>query len=295
VEKQKQLAQVVAKRCEFEPKMGVKLMEATIKLDDLLFVLEKNAGDAKNKPGDKKILAALQKADNEFCEQTNLTGVLAQQVKIAKKEAEDRAKEEARLMEERAKLKAAEKERVAAAAVPVGIKEVWMDAQQLVTLIEESHLLEDTTPVGSLVGLADKLARMMQELATLSRNGTTNQIITTARKIATMVDEIGKFITEVTKNCRDPILNREMVDMGHVAKNYAIQLKIICGVKAGLLLDEDKDTAQSLIICAKGLCKAVGDVVHHAQVSKLKPVGGAPNSVHVRAQVGASANVRKVK
>jgi len=242
-------------------------------------------------------LAALQKADNDFCEQTNLTGVLAQQVKTAKKEAEERDKEEARIAEERSKLQAAEKERAAAAAVPVGIKEVWMDVQQLVTLIEESHLLQDTTPVGSLVGLADKLARMMQELASLSRNGTTNQIITAARQIATMVDEIGKFITEVTKNCRDPILNREMVDTGHVAKNFAIQLKIICGVKAGLLLEEDKDTAQSLIICAKGLCKAVGDVVNRAQISKLKPLGGAPNAGHARAQVNASvnANVKKVK
>jgi len=149
---------------------------------------------------------------------------------------------------------------------------VWIDAQQLVTLISETKLLEDTTPVGSLVGLANKLARLMQELATLSKNGTKNQIITTARQVASMVDEISKFITEVTKNCRDPILNREMVDMGHVAKNYAVQLKIICGVKAGLLLEEDKDTAQSLIICAKGLCKAVGDVVNRAQIAKLKPI-----------------------
>jgi len=272
VEKQIQLGQVIAKRCDFSPELGNKIITTTTKMKDLLFEMEKTADELKLKPGDKNLTAKFQKLTVDLCEQCSTSAVLAQDFKKGKKEAEERAKEEARLAEEREKQILAEKQRQVPEAIPAGIKEVWIDAQQLVTLISESKLLEDTTPVGGLVGLANKLARLMQELATISKNGTKNQIITTARQIASMVDEIGVFITEVTKNCRDPILNREMVDMGHVAKNYAVQLKIICGVKAGLLLEEDKDTAQSLIICAKGLCKAVGDVVNRAQIAKLKPI-----------------------
>jgi len=272
VDKQQQLAHNIAKRCDFAPELGDKVVKATVKMDEILINMDKKAGELRIKPGDKKLISELQKLTVEFCEQTTISGSLAQDVKNAKREAEERAKEEARLAEEKAKQEAEAKQRQVPPAIPVGIKEVWMDAQQLVDIVSQSNLLQDTTPVGSLVGLADKLARAMQELAALSRNGTKNQIINVARQIAGMVDEIGKYINEVAKDCRDPILNREMLDMGHVAKNYAIQLKILCGVKAGLLLDEDKETAQSLILCAKGLCKSVGDVVSRAQIAKLKPI-----------------------
>jgi len=290
VVKQKELAYAVAKRCDFSEELAGQVVKATIDLSNILLFVENKAKDIKAKPGDKNLVTLLQKATNDFCDQSTLTGTVAQTVKTAKKEAEERAKEEAKISEEMAKQEAAEKQKVASQAVPVGIKEVWMDAQVLVTMISESKLLEDNTPVGSLVGLADKLARSMQDLATLSKNGTKNQIITLARNVASMVDEISKFITEVAQNCRDPILNREMIDMGHVAKNFAVQLKIICGVKAGLLLEDDKDTAQCLIVCAKGLCRAVGDVVSRAQISKLKPKTG-----NVPAPRNPNTNVKGVE
>lgn len=282
VDKQIQLGQIVAKRCDFQPTLGNKVLSTTVKLKNLLKDIEKTGLDLSLNPSDKSLLAQFHKLNVDFCEQSSLSASLAQDVKKAKKEEEERLKEEARIAEEKAKQEMALKQRQVPEVIPAAIKEVWMDAQQLVTLISETNLLEDTTPVGSLVGIAEKLARMMQQLATLSRNGTKNEIISTARQIAGMVDEIGKFITEVSKNCRDPILNREMMDMGHVAKNYAVQLKIICGVKAGLLLDEDKDTAQSLIICAKGLCKSVGDVVNRAQIAKLKPQITAPTQSRLK-------------
>eukprot|EP01123_Difflugia_compressa_P000140 TRINITY_DN10246_c0_g1_i1.p1 TRINITY_DN10246_c0_g1~~TRINITY_DN10246_c0_g1_i1.p1 ORF type:complete len:806 (-),score=183.10 TRINITY_DN10246_c0_g1_i1:190-2361(-) len=279
VEKQKQLGQVVAKRCDFDPKLAEKVIHDTLQLDDLLLNVQNCAKEVKNKPGDKNALAELKKCDAKFCEHTTQTGSLAQNVKKAKKEAEERAKEEARIAEEKARLEEEEEKKkaavaaaAAAQAVPVGIKEVWIDAQKLVTLISETKLLSNTTPVGNLMGIADKLARSMQDLAGLSRNGTKNEIISSARVIAGMVDEIFKFVNEVSLNCRDPILNREMKDMSHVAKNFSVQLKILCGVKAGLLLDEDKDTTQSLVICAKGLCRAVGDVCNRAQIANLKPI-----------------------
>lgn len=46
-----------------------------------------------------------------------------------------------------------------------------------------------------------------------------------------------KYIEEAAAKCRDPILNSEMRDNGQVTLNFATQLKIICGVKANLILE----------------------------------------------------------
>ena len=92
-----------------------------------------------------------------------------------------------------------------------------------------------------------------------------------ARKIADTVANIHKLIGEVCQGCRDRVLNGEMMDQGNVSKNYAIQLKILCSVKANLVLEDDPDTRQSLVICARGLCKSVNDIVNLSQIAKLKP------------------------
>jgi len=129
----------------------------------------------------------------------------------------------------------------------------------------------DDTAAGSLVGLANELARLMQELAVLSKTGTKEQLIALGRKIAGMVNNIMKLIEDACANCRDPILCAEMRDMGHVSKNFAIQLKIICGVKANMVLGNDPDAAGALITSCQGMCKSVGEVVKLSQIAKLKP------------------------
>ena len=59
----------------------------------------------------------------------------------------------------------------AAAAVPVGIKEIWLDAQDLLEATQ--GLTIDNSPIGNLIQLAEELARLMQQLAALSKTGTT--------------------------------------------------------------------------------------------------------------------------
>lgn len=62
-----------------------------------------------------------------------------------------------------------------------------------------------------------------------------------------------------------------MRDDGHVTLNFSTQLKIICGVKANLILEDDPDAANSLVTCSRGLCKTVGEIVKLSQIAKLKP------------------------
>jgi len=157
----------------------------------------------------------------------------------------------------------------AAAAVPVGIKEIWMDAQDL---LEATQAIKyDNSPIGDLVRLAEELAKLMQQLAAQAKTGTKKDIIMLSRKIADTITNIHALIGKVTDGCRDKVLNGEMMDRGNVSKNYAIQLKILGSVKANLVLEDDPDTRQSLVICARGLCRSVNDIVSLSQVAKLKP------------------------
>jgi len=86
-----------------------------------------------------------------------------------------------------------------------------------------------------------------------------------------MVQKINTMIEEACAGCRDPHLCQEMRDAGFVTKNMAVQLKIICGVKANMIIELDPDSTQSLITCCKGMCGSVGEVVKLSQIAKLKP------------------------
>eukprot|EP01125_Pyxidicula_operculata_P010987 TRINITY_DN3600_c5_g1_i1.p1 TRINITY_DN3600_c5_g1~~TRINITY_DN3600_c5_g1_i1.p1 ORF type:complete len:1052 (+),score=276.63 TRINITY_DN3600_c5_g1_i1:212-3157(+) len=269
VKKQIQLAKTVSQMCDFSPELSQEILSETSKLQDLVIQLEEQTLLFKDHPAEIKYSNAVQNTAKAFSEQALITGELAKRAKQEKVEAEERKKEELRLAEERRKAEAAERELEMSRAIPVGIKEIWAAAQEVQNITVNLEI--DDSPVGKLIQLADRLAKAMQQLAALSRTGTKKEIIDCARTVASLVSEIEVHIQGVTNNCRDPHLNRELTNSGQVAKNFSVQLKIICGVKAGLILDEDQETAQSLIVCAKGLCKSVGEVVKLGQISKLKP------------------------
>jgi len=172
---------------------------------------------------------------------------------------------------EQRKLDAEARKRELVATLPQTpvIEEIWLAASEVQQIT--GALVEDQTAAGSLVALANELARMMQELSALSKTGTKQDIIAHGRKIADMVTKIMNMIDKACDGCRDPILCQEMKDAGHVSKNFAVQLKIICGVKGNMILEDDPDAAQSLITCCKGMCTSVGDVVKLSQIAKLKP------------------------
>jgi len=144
-----------------------------------------------------------------------------------------------------------------------------MDAQSLLEATQA--ITYDNGPIGDLVRLAEELAKLMQQLAAQAKTGTKKDIIMLSRKIADTITNIHTLIGKVTEGCRDKVLNGEMTDQGNVSKNYAIQLKILGSVKANLVLEDDPDTRHTLVICARGLCKSVNDIVSLSQVAKLKP------------------------
>lgn len=270
VKKQQKLASIVADRCNFDKNLGEELVTETNKLEVLLDEVEKRSEAAKRNPNDAKALKAFKDITDEFQKQTALTGKLAQNVKAARKEAEIRAKEEAIKAEEEARRLNEERKMKAAAAVPIGIKEIWMDAQDLLETTQAIDI--DNSPIGQLVHLAEDLAKLMQQLASLSKTGTKTDIIMLARKVADTITNIHNHIGQVCAGCRDRVLNGDLTAQGNVSKNCAVQLKILCGVKANLVLEDDPDTRQSLVICARGLCKSVNEIVNLSQVAKLKPV-----------------------
>jgi len=260
---------LVADRCTFDPNLGEQLITETNKLDPLLMEVEKKSEVVKKNPSDQKAVKALREAADAFQQQSTKTGELAQKIKHGRKEAEERAKEEARRAEEEARRLAEERKMKAAQAVPVGIKEIWMDAQ---SLLEATQAIKyDNSPIGDLVRLAEELAKLMQQLAAQSKTGTKKDIIMLSRKIADTISNIHTLIGKVCDGCRDQVLNGEMMGQGNVSKNYGIQLKILGSVKANMVLEDDPDTRQSLVICARGLCKSVNDIVSLSQVAKLKP------------------------
>jgi len=129
----------------------------------------------------------------------------------------------------------------------------------------------DKTAAGSLLELANKLAIAFQQLASLGKTGTKKDLIMKAREIAEIIKNIMKFIEEACATCRDPILCQEMRDCGHVTLNFGTQLKIICSVKANLILEHDPDAAGALISNSRDLCKSVAEIVKLSQIAKLKP------------------------
>jgi len=256
-------------RCTFNRDLGQQLITETNKLDPLLSEVEKRSEAVKKNPSDQKAAKAFRDAADAFQKQATKTGQLAQDIKSGRKAAEERAKEEARRAEEEARRLAEEKKMKAEKAIPVGIKEIWMDAQAILDATKAITI--DNSPIGNLVRLAEELARLMQQLAAQAKTGTKKDIIMLSRKIADTIGNIHSLIGEVAVGCRDNVLNGEMTDKGNVSKNYGIQLKILGSVKANLVLEDDPDTRQSLVICARGLCKTVNEIVALSQIAKLKP------------------------
>jgi len=208
--------------------------------------------------------------------QSTLLAQYSQDIKQAKAQHEEFVLKEAERIkneQEKERLEAeARRTRIAQAmAKPLlVVEEIWEAAASV--QMATADLAEDDSVAGDLVSLAKKLANMMQELSSLSKTGTKQQIVELGKKIADMVNKLQQLIEEASSGCRDPILCQEMKDSGFVAKNFSVQLKIISGVKANMILESDPDAATALITCCRGMCGAVADVVKLSQIAKLKPI-----------------------
>jgi len=227
-------------------------------------------------PQDAALNKEMKKAAQDFKDQADLTAKLARDIKQGKSDAEERHREAMRLAEEKRRREEEERERerqrkLAEMNMPKGpvVKEI-IEAVVSMQEITDKYKI-DNTAAGSLLELANKLAIAFQQLASLAKTGTKKDIIMKAREIADLVKTIMKYIEEACQKCRDPLLCQELRDIGQVTLNFATQLKIICSVKANLILEDDPDAAGALITCSRGICKSVGEAVKLSQIAKLKP------------------------
>jgi len=279
VEKQLQLAEQVARKCDFNPELQRKMLDSADQLEKLRKELQKLGDAAEIENFSPESIKQVKAKNVEFQKLSTEIGLLAQQIKQGKIDEEKRQVQEAekqRLEQERLKAEAEARrlEMLKLMQKPLlVVEEIWEAASQ----VQEATLglEEDDSSAGGLVGLARQLARMMQELSALSKTGTKQQITDLGKKIANMINKLQEMIEAACAGCRDPILCQEMRDCGHVAKNFSIQLKIVSGVKANLVLVNDPDAATALITCCKGMCGSVTELVKLSQIAKLKPIAGS--------------------
>lgn len=283
VAKQLQLADQVARKADFNPVLQKKMLDGAQNLESLRKDLAKLADAAEKENFSEAALKKVKAKNTELQKQSTELAQLAQQIKQGKIDDEKRKAEEAekmRLEQERLKAEAEARrlEMLKAMEKPLQVvEEIWEAA----TAVQEATLglEEDDSTAGGLVGLARRLAKAMQELSALSKTGTKQQITDLGKKIANMINELQSLVEDASKGCRDPILCQEMRDYGHVAKNFSIQLKIVSGVKANMILESDPDAATALITCCRGMCSSVTELVKLSQIAKLKPMNASTRSL----------------
>ena len=56
-------------------------------------------------------------------------------------------------------------------------------------------------------------------------------MIVCAKRIAEMIVKIQAFSSEIANKCTDPILKNQLLSISKVPKNFAVQLKIISGLR----------------------------------------------------------------
>jgi len=271
-----QLADQVAQRCDYNPELSKKLTEGAKNLEQLRSELSKCGNAVEKSPGNEEAVKKLRDKSLALQKQSTLLAQYSEEAKKGKA-----AYEKQKLIEAERQRQEAERERLEAEARKLQmlkemekpalvVEEIWEAATEV--RLATVNLAEDNTAAGGLVGLANQLAKMMQELSSLSKTGTKQQITDLGKKIAEMINKLQAMIEEACKGCRDPILCQEMRDLGFVAKNFSIQLKIISGVKANMILENDSDAATALITCCKGMCGSVAELVKLSQIAKLKPI-----------------------
>lgn len=250
--KHKQLIQLAAERTT-DPKHADALNNAMSKLETDFQNIVLAAKDKLSNPSapDTKINAAVE----DFKKQSTLTGQLALKLKQIRAEAEET--ERLRRLKEEEEMKNKDEVYAAAHTVEKAVQRIQM---------EFPH---DGSPAGMLAKAASEIARAMKLLSEIAKTGSKNELIMSARDIANYIAEVVKWANKCAEECSDPLLARELRDAASVAKNYSVQLKILCAVKAGM--DADDPTAKkSLVICAQGMAKAVVNCVHTSQLAKLK-------------------------
>lgn len=251
---QKALEQSLASQCK-DPPLAKPLLDAIDKLERDYKQVVLDTKTLLANPNDTAARAKLKVSVDQFKTSSLLTAKLANVLK-AKIDANE--KESARrTLEAERKRRLEEQNRNAIYRAAKKLEDVTF------------NLIENDTPVGMLVKCGNMIAQAIVKLSKIAETGSKRDMILASRNIAQFVNEVVKWARLCASQCKDKHLARELIDASRIAKNFAIQLKILAAVKASQG-PNDKTAMKLLETCARGLCNAVIDMVKVSQVAKLK-------------------------
>ena len=117
----------------------------------------------------------------------------------------------------------------------------------------------EDTPQGRVYRASHEIAGLMTELASLAAVNNKEGMISTGRKIATSTNAITTYAQPIAALCSDPTLRGDVVGNAQSAQNYAVQLKILCAVKAASAEDDPDDDSvkDQLVTAANGLASSI--------------------------------------
>jgi hypothetical protein len=255
--KHRQLANQIGEACAHDPSVAERLNAQMDKLEEVYKQIVVATKAATTDPSKKAVVAALV---------TEFQKVAAQSAEEAKKAKASAAAEKKRQEEEAiaaAKRRKLEEEELA------GKNDIYRAAHKVELAVDAADdMPKDGSPASMLVFTAAKIAKAMKKLSELSESTDKAGTINQAREIATLTADIVKYANLAGAECSDPKLARELKDAAGVAKNFSIQLKIVCAVKASS--GDDATAQKSLVTCAQGLCKNVVECVDVSRVARLK-------------------------
>jgi Vinculin family len=128
---------------------------------------------------------------------------------------------------------------------------------------------DESTPKGRIIAAARRIAAEMHRLSKAAHDNSKVDMINSARAISSYVNTLVVDAKAVGAPCKDKRVTRELVSMAQRGRNFAIQLKILCAVKASSSSD-DTTTETQLVTCAKELAHSVVRTIGDAEVAELK-------------------------
>lgn len=222
----------------------------------------------------KQIVIATKAATTDPSKKQAVADLVAKFQKVAAQSTEESKKAKASVEAEQKRVQAeaaeAARRRKLEEEEMAGKNEIFKAAHKVAQAASsaEGDMPNDGSPTSMLVYTAGKMANVMKLLAELAETTDKAAAINKAREIAALTTELHKYANLAANECSDPKLAQELRNAANVAKNFSIQLKIVCAVKASS--GDDATAQKSLVTCAQSLCKNVVECVDIARVARLK-------------------------
>jgi len=142
--------------------------------------------------------------------------------------------------------------------------------QAATELSEINSKVASNTPVGKMIDKTHSLAEAMAQLSSFAAKGNKTGILSSSKDIVSLVAKIKEDAKEAMANCVDPKMRAEILNYSIAIENYAVQLKILCAVKASSPDEKDPEAEEQLSLCAKNLANALQNCIKYSEISQLK-------------------------